>query len=201
MDDPRFKNALFEGSSVKEYLGNYADKLRSALIAIPGEGLEAAIDALWGAIRDGKNVLLAGNGGSAAIAAHTAADWAKGTYLEGQPPLKVRDLVSNVAVLTSVANDSSYEKLFSSQLAYFASSGDLLFLISSSGNSPNIVEAAIEAKRLGLVVVGLTGFGGGKLKGLCDISIHVDVSNYGLVEDAHAIVFHAITQSINKVRD
>ncbi len=174
MEDPRFKNELFEGSSVKEYLTNYSEELRSALLGISGESLEAAVETLWAAIRDGKNVFLAGNGGSAAIASHTAADWAKGTYLHGKAPLKARDLVSNASVLTSVANDSSFEKVFSLQLSYYASRGDVLFLVSSSGNSPNIVEAAVAAKRIGMKVVGLTGFGGGKLKESCDISIHVE---------------------------
>lgn len=136
-----------------------------------------------------------GNGGSAAISDHLCCDWGKGSFKENQKPLKVHSLVSNTALLTAIGNDMGYEKTlkFQLQLAGICSK-DAVMLISSSGNSPNIVEAALYAKEKNARVIGLTGFSGGKLKEIADIGVHIPVDNYGIVEDAHQSIMHILSQ-------
>jgi D-sedoheptulose 7-phosphate isomerase len=140
-------------------------------------------------------VFVAGNGGSAAISEHLSCDWQKGVHLEHMNGLKVQCLTSNTALLTAIANDYGYDQAFSYQLEFAdVTKEDLVLLISSSGNSDNIIKAALFAKNKGCKVIGLTGFTGGKLKDLADVSLHIPFSNYGLVEDGHQVLMHVLAQ-------
>ena len=106
-----------------------------------------------------------------------------------------RSLVSNVSVLTAIANDMGYEQTFRFQLEMgLASKDDVLILISSSGNSPNIIEAAKYAIEHEMILIGMSGFDGGRLKEMATISLHVPVSNYGVVEDCHQALMHCLAQ-------
>lgn len=144
---------------------------------------------------DSSLVYVCGNGGSAALSQHFAIDLGLGTHKSGKKACRIIDLTSNTAVLTATANDTGYEKVFSSQVDFYGRPGDLLIAISSSGNSQNVINAVRKAKELEIVSVGLTGFDGGALRGLVDYSIHVEtkVGKYGLVEDLHSFVLHALT--------
>jgi phosphoheptose isomerase len=200
--DPRFKNKIFAGSQPGEYLSGYLHELTAALQSLEqGKELTAAYSLMEKALKDGATVFVAGNGGSAAIAEHLSCDWSKGTCVGGRASMHLHSLASNTALLTAIANDYGYEKVFSTQLEMFAKSGDLLLLISSSGNSPNILQAARSAKKMGLKIIGFSGFSGGELKQLSDISLYVSSHNYGIVEDSHQILMHILAQYLAKIRD
>jgi phosphoheptose isomerase len=104
-------------------------------------------------------------------------------------------LTSNTALLTAIANDFNYSQTFSFQLELAnLTADDVVLLISSSGNSENVIQAAEFAKAKGVKVIGLTGFSGGKLKTTADISLHIDCDNYGVVEDCHQSIMHVLAQ-------
>jgi phosphoheptose isomerase len=146
-------------------------------------------------------VFVAGNGGSAAIADHLCCDWTKGTHAANLVPLRTHSLVSNVALLTAVANDFGYDDAFARQLEMLGVAGDVVLLISSSGNSPNVLAAADRAKALGITTIGLTGFSGGALAARADFALHVPYANYGLVEDCHQILMHTFAQLFARERE
>jgi phosphoheptose isomerase len=110
-------------------------------------------------------------------------------------------MCSNVALYSAIANDFGFEKVFETQIAYRGRAGDVLLAISSSGNSPNILAAVRAAHEAGLSTIGLSGFGGGKLRNIVQVPIHVGANNYGIVEDAHQSVMHVLAQYIARGRD
>ena len=110
------------------------------------------------------------------------------TERSGKPLLRCMSLTDNVPFMTAIANDLGYEEVFARQLANVLQRGDVVVLISGSGNSPNVVKAAKFAKRRGAVTIGMTGFGGGKLRRLVDVCLHVDSDQYGVIEDLHMAV-------------
>lgn len=176
------------------YLKEYVGKLDATLALIPAQTLQAAVDLLVETMHTGRRIYVCGNGGSAAISDHLCCDWTKGTRVIGQPVLKTHSLVANSALLTALANDSSFEDVFSSQLELFAEAGDVLVAISSSGSSANIIKAVHTAQKLGMKVLGLSGFSGGPLAKTADVSLHAPFENYGLVEDCHQVLMHVLSQ-------
>jgi D-sedoheptulose 7-phosphate isomerase len=199
--DPRSKNAMFTAQSWKGYVRQYAHDLEGALEHVSESALDGAYRAITTAVSENRRIFVAGNGGSAAIADHLCCDWTKGTHSAELPPLRTHSLVSNVALLTAVANDFGYDDVFARQLEMLGSAGDVILLISSSGNSPNVVAAADTAKRMGITTVGLTGFSGGALAKRVDFSLHVPYANYGLVEDGHQILMHTFAQLFVRERE
>src|SRR3954463_9828873 len=139
----------------------------------------------------GRFVFIIGNGGSGANASHLSEDLAKCTLrdFENQKRLKVLSLTDNTSAIMAWGNDEGYDRIFVEQLKNLASPGDLLLAISGSGNSPNILKAVDWANAHGLTTVGLTGFGGGKLKALAHHNLHVDIDDMGIVESLHQVVF------------
>jgi phosphoheptose isomerase len=184
-----------------DYVNEYAARVKQALAQIPQDSLARAFKMIEDAATRGARVYVAGNGGSAAIADHLCCDWLKGTYSPGAPSVRVQSLTGSTALLTALANDVSYEECFSRQLEMQAKEGDLCVLISSSGNSPNVLRAAEAARTKKISTIGLSGFDGGKLKGLCDVSLHVPVNNYGMAEDSHQMLMHVFTQCLARKRD
>jgi D-sedoheptulose 7-phosphate isomerase len=140
---------------------------------------------------EGPNVYTFGNGGSCAIANHMAVDWTKNSGFE----LGVMSLCANAAMLTMIANDYGFEHTCSKQLLPLANNS-VLVLISSSGNSKNIVAAAKAAQSFGIEVLGFTGFDGGELKKLSDVNVHIDSKDYGVVEDYHCNVMHEVARML-----
>jgi len=199
--DPRSKNAMFTARTWKGYVRQYAHDLEGALEQVSESALDGAYRAIATAVVEQRRVFVAGNGGSAAIADHLCCDWTKGTHTGEHPPLRTHSLVSNVALLTAVANDFGYDAAFSRQLEMLGAPGDVLLLISSSGNSPNILAAADTAKAIGITTIGLTGFSGGALAQRADFSLHVPYANYGLVEDCHQILMHTFAQLFVRERE
>ena len=139
---------------------------------------------------------MAGNGGSAAIGDHTVCDVTKGTYKPDQPSIKSISLSSNTAMLTALGNDIAYEAVFSEQLKYYLGSNDALLLVSSSGNSPNVVAACEYANQRGVPTIAFVGFKGGRLKEIARHCVWIPVENYGMAEDAHQSLMHVTTQYI-----
>lgn len=139
---------------------------------------------------------VAGNGGSAAIGDHTVCDVTKGTHRPDQPSIKSISLSSNTAMLTALGNDIAYDEVFSQQLKYYLGLNDALLLVSSSGNSPNVVKACEYANQRGVPTIAFVGFKGGKLKDIARHSVWIPVDNYGMAEDAHQSLMHVTTQYI-----
>ena len=113
---------------------------------------------------------------------------------------RVLSLSTNVELLTAIANDMGYENVFAYQLQSQSSPGDVLMAVSSSGRSPNIVQALTWARDHGLHTIAITGFDGGDAKLVAEVSIHVDCTNYGIVEDLHQAIMHALAQYIRQSR-
>lgn len=152
---------------------------------------EACIQSL----RDGHKLLFCGNGGSAADAQHLAAELI-GRYKLERAALPAIALTADTSVLTSVANDYGYALTFRRQIDGLGAKGDVLFALSTSGNSPNVIEAVIRAKEKGLFTVGLTGSGGGRLAALADIAIQVPAQAANTIQELHIAVGHVLCDLI-----
>ena len=178
----------------REFAADYFERFRAVIERFPKEPLEQALNLIEGVRTRGGTLWVAGNGGSAAISDHLVCDATKGTHVHGMPPLRAISLASNNALLTALANDMSYGEVFRLQLEYYLRPEDAVLLISSSGNSPNVVAACEAAKAFGVPTLALVGFDGGKLRGLADVVVWVPVDNYGITEDIHQGIMHCLTQ-------
>lgn len=141
--------------------------------------------------RQGGRVYFCGNGGSAADAQHLAAELSGRFYLD-RPPLPAEALHVNTSFLTAVANDYSYEEVFARLLRAVGQRGDMLWALSTSGNSPNVLKALEAAKEIGLITVGLTGESGGKMVGGCDYLIRVPSKDTPRIQEAHMLIGHTV---------
>jgi D-sedoheptulose 7-phosphate isomerase len=174
-----------------EVTARYLEDVVKAAQAVDLKEVESLIDALENAFLQGKGVFVIGNGGSAANASHFAQDLSKGAIpdLEGKR-FRVMSLTDNVPFITAIANDIGFDRIFDLQLRQFAAEGDVLIVISGSGNSPNILRAADSARQRHMTLVGVTGFDGGKLTGLSDIKLHVPIQDMCKAEAVHSILLH-----------
>lgn len=183
--------------TASEFAKDYINELKQVLDRIPLEPIDGIIQTIEQARDEKRQVFVIGNGGSAATASHMMNDLCKGTLgHKGDAPwprLRVIALTDNVSLMTAWANDTDYNHVFSEPLKNLAQRGDVLVAISASGNSPNIIAAAEAAKQIGVKVIGLTGFGGGKLAKMAEVSFVVPSDGYGPVEDVHMILDHIIT--------
>ncbi len=160
--------------------------------------IEKLIDLLAVALKNGDSIYVAGNGGSACSASHIVEDLLTDVLAKNsvQSLSNILCLNDNSGSITGLANDCGFEQVFSQQIRRMAITDDIVILLSGSGNSPNIIEAAYTAKRIGCTVIGFTGFDGGKLLDLADIYIHVQSSDMGLIQDVHLIVYHYIHKQL-----
>ena len=170
----------------------YWGELSEMVAAMPMAAAARVAELLLDCHRRGGTVFALGNGGSAATASHFACDLAKGTRAEGVPAFRVVPLTDNMPLMTAWANDTSYERVFAEQLAALVRPGDMVVLISASGNSPNVLAAARVARDSGAVAIGWTGATGGKLARLCDLAIRVPSPSIEQVEDAHMMLAHSL---------
>jgi D-sedoheptulose 7-phosphate isomerase len=180
-----------------EPISDYLAETRAALDGLSVQEIRAFIEALEQAYRDGRQVLIIGNGGSAASATHLAVDLSK-TVLgrpvnRGAKRFRALALTTDVSVLTAWANDFSFDDVFAEQIEALGQPGDLLVVITGSGNSPNVVAGVVTAKRLGMRAIGLLGFDGGRVKDLLETHILVRSDDYGHVEDMHMVLVHLVT--------
>jgi D-sedoheptulose 7-phosphate isomerase len=177
---------------VEHRLDTYLGDLRGAIDTLPRDRILELGDALYRAYRDGKNVFTMGNGGSASTASHMAADLAKNTIERNMRRFRIVSLNDNTALLTALANDLGYENVFSEQLKNLIRAGDLLIVISASGNSPNVLGAIEYARERSAEVAAIVGFGGGRAAELADLAIVVRSDHYGIVEDLHLVINHIL---------
>lgn len=167
--------------------------LRRLVDTMPVERIEAIGDMLFDAYLHGRQVFVAGNGGSAATASHMACDLGKSTIRPNVRRLRIVSLNDNVPLLTALANDGGYEHVFSEQLVNLIRPGDVLVVLSGGGRSPNILEAMRYARGRSATVIALLGFDGGEAAELADEYVLVPSEQYGLIEDMHVILSHVLT--------
>lgn len=174
----------------------YRNLLNKALDTVDQVWLDMMYNQILRYAEDGQKLFVCGNGGSAAITEHLSCDHNKGIIMDTQLAPYVVSLPSNMSLMTAIANDIGYDQVFSRQIEWFAESKDGLLVISSSGNSPNIIEALKAARKCHMSTMALVGFDGGKAKEIADIVVHVESNNYGVVEDCHQIIMHSFAQKI-----
>ena len=171
----------------------YLDEVRCTLAALLQERIQDVVDVLLSANRGGSTVFTMGNGGSASTASHFAGDLAKGTITPGCPRFRVMALTDNLPLITAWSNDASYEDVFAEQLNGLIESGDIVIAFSGSGNSPNVLRAVELARRMGGITIGFSGFSGGQLSALVDVSVVVPNDCMEQIEDVHIVLCHLIT--------
>jgi D-sedoheptulose 7-phosphate isomerase len=177
------------------YATRYLDRLRAGLDDTDISCLPEILDLLGEARADGRAVYVLGNGGSAALASHFAADLSRAAPA-GTRGLRAHALANNASLVTGWSNDVHYADVFVEQLSTFLHSGDIVIAITCRGNSTNVVEALRLARARGARTVGLLGFDGGDAAGLVDYSLHVRVYDYGLVETVQTAFCHMITDQL-----
>lgn len=180
----------------RQYSKDYLTRLEAALQALDLDAVERVVNVLDAARCNGKQVFTCGNGASAALASHFAADLAK-TSSPGSRKFRALALTDNVSLITAWANDSAYREVFSQQLANLMGEDDVLVAISCSGNSDNILAALDAARAVGGQTIALLGFDGGRAKPLVDHIIWCGDSHYGIVEDVHAVTCHIIANFLS----
>ncbi len=198
---PRAGRKKFPRAPMEE-AGTYGEayfvESHEAARSVEPTSLHRAATVLANAYARGAVVFACGNGGSASVANHLQCDHLKGIQADTPLQPRVVSLTSNIEILTAIANDLCYEDVFVYQLQAQARAGDVLVVISSSGNSPNIVRALVWAHEQGLDTIALTGFDGGQASVLAGVSVHVDSKNYGVVEDTHQAIMHLLAQYIRQ---
>ena len=187
-------------SSAASYFDAYAEELARAAKTIEPAALDRAASILLEAYSDGGRMFSCGNGGSASIANHMQCDHVKGVRTATDLSPRVLSLSTNVELLTAIANDIGYEDVFVYQLQSQSQPHDVLIAVSSSGRSPNIVRALKWACDHGLRTIAITGFEGGAAREIAEVAIHVDCTNYGVIEDLHQAIMHALAQYIRQSR-
>ncbi len=173
-------------SEINTYLEHEIDTLK----ALDVNEINAALNLLLETFEGGNTVFVFGNGGSSATASHFQNDFNKGVSEHTEKKFNFQCLNDNVATVMAVANDIGFEEVFRFQLIGHMRPGDVVLAISGSGNSKNVLNAVEYAKEQGAKVIGLTGFGGGKLKELSDVSMHVPVNSMQITEDIHMVFDH-----------
>ena len=148
------------------------------------------------ALKNGNKILIAGNGGSAADAQHFAAELAGKFIRNNRKPLPAIALTANSSTITALGNDFGYENVFLKQIEALGNKGDILFLISTSGNSMNLIKAVRLAKEKNLTTISLLGNNGGRLKQISDLSIIVPSENTQNIQEAHILIIHIICEAI-----
>ena len=171
---------------IKDYIALEIDTLNN----IDVDAVNDAMNLLMETAKNHKRVYVFGNGGSSATASHYANDFGKGISEYVEDKFRFQCLNDNVPTVMAIANDIGFEEVFRFQLQGVIEPGDVVIAISGSGNSQNVINAVEYAKAQGNKIIGLTGFNGGKLKELCDISLHAPINSMQVTEDIHMIYDH-----------
>lgn len=182
-------------NKIKEYLNDEIEIIKNLDI----DAINEAMNVLEDTREKGTTVYIIGNGGSAATASHMQNDFNKGISEGLEKKYNFCCLCDNFATVMAIANDDCYENVFYNQLLNRLKKGDVLIAISGSGNSKNIIKAVEYAKSNGNKVIGFTGYDGGKLKPLSDISLHVPLNNMQITEDIHIVFNHTMMYILCKM--
>jgi len=172
-------------------------EIHNRLIAECLPSLTSAAHVLIEAYRTGHKALFFGNGGSAADAQHLAAEFV-GRYLRNRDPMPALALNANTSAVTAIGNDYGYEEIFARQLKALANPGDVAVAISTSGNSPNVIQAVLCARGLGLFTIGITGTLGGRLRDLVDVLIAAPSEETPRIQECHILLGHALCDAIEQ---
>ena len=181
--------------SLASYLDQSAEVIRATVALGLDEKMERAITACVTAFRAQKSLLVCGNGGSASDAMHITGELV-GRFLKERKGLSCICLSDNPATMTAWANDYDYASVFARQVEAYGQAGSVLIGISTSGNSPNVLQAAQKAKEIGMIVIGLTGQGGGKLAPLCDVLLDAPSKATPLIQQVHICLYHYLCEMI-----
>lgn len=186
---------------MKTFLTDYLTKQKQTLDTIPLDKVTDIVTLFKKALESDRQIFVFGNGGSAANASHFVTDLGKGSSDKTWRRFRCLSINDNTSWITALGNDYSYDEIFSRQLMNFANEGDIAFMMSVSGNSPNLVKAATWAKEKGIRVVALVGAAQGKLAAMADLVVVVNDSHYGRVEDAHMGICHMIAYAFMELPD
>ena len=179
-------------TQLENFCTDYANKLSDVLGSSDWSGVvQLGLDMreCWAA---GRQVFICGNGGSAGNAIHLANDFLYGIAKRTGAGMRIQALSANPAVITCLANDVGYDYIYSEQLAVLAQPGDLLVVLSGSGNSSNILRVLEQAKDMGVRSCAILGYTGGHCKSLADFSIHFEVDDMQIAEDMQLVVGHML---------
>jgi len=186
--NPRIKQVISESISIKQQLLKDQGLL---------DQVEKISDICTIALKSDKKLLFCGNGGSAADAQHLAGEFSGRFYLE-RPPLFAEALHVNSSFVTAVANDYDFSEVYQRQIKAKGRQGDVLFGISTSGNSRNILLALRQAQQQGLITIGLSGATGGEMAGLCDLLIRIPSTDTPRIQEAHILIGHIICELVEQ---
>lgn len=181
-------------TSLNAFFAGYANRLSDVLASSDWTNVTTLANDMLDAWSNGNQVFFCGNGGSAGNAIHLANDFIYGVAKKTGGGVRAVSLSANAAVLTCLANDTGYDNIYSEQLAVLANQGDILIVLSGSGNSANILRAIEQAKSMKVKSYAILGFDGGKAKSLADVPIHFSVDDMQISEDLQLIVGHMLMQ-------
>lgn len=189
------KNQIMQvNQSCEDHFVDYSRRLQEVLASTDWSNVKKLGECMLECWQNGRRVFLCGNGGSAGNAIHLANDFLYGVARKTGGGLKVMALSANSAVITCLANDVGYDHVFSEQLAVQAQKGDLLLVLSGSGNSGNILRVLDQARLMGVKSFAILGYDGGKSKNLADVALHFPVDDMQIAEDLQLIVGHMVMQ-------
>ncbi|MBM3835320.1 MAG: SIS domain-containing protein [Verrucomicrobia bacterium] len=186
---------------MKDWISNYVKAQKAALDSIPVDAVAKLIETLKQALKENRQIFVFGNGGSAANASHFATDLGKGSSDKIGQRFRVLSLNDNVSWLTALANDYAYEDVFVRQLENYARAGDIVLVMSVSGNSPNVVKAVDWAAKHGLSCIALVGLKRGQAADLAQQVIVIDSEHFGRVEDCHMGICHMLCYAFMEIPD
>ncbi len=188
------KSFFQTSKSVSAFANLYIQHVSRIMKSLDTSQIESVITLIERSRQEKKQIFIAGNGGSAATACHFANDL-QTTTRKLSPPLRAISLSSNISTVTAYANDYGYDNVFVEQLKTTFQKGDLLIVISASGNSLNLIRSVNWVKEFGGSTAGLLGFNGGELLGMCEsvIFLKTEKNEYGPIEDIHLMLCHLIS--------
>ena len=178
---------------MKEFINGYADTIDAVLRGLDPDQFQAMIRILAEAYRADRQVFIAGNGGSAGTTNHFVCDLGKNAVQgKGKRRFRILSVCDNVEKITALGNDIAFEETFRFQLENLMRTGDVLIVVSASGNSPNIVRACEFAQEIESPIIALAGFDGGKVKSLADACLVAPLTSYEQIEDIHLAILHMV---------
>tara|TARA_B100000795_G_scaffold267710_1_gene253115 strand:- start:250 stop:876 length:627 start_codon:yes stop_codon:yes gene_type:complete len=186
-------------SKSKNFYLEYINQKNDLLQKINFKELDKIINLLKKSFKNNKTLYSCGNGGSSSLADHFTCDFMKQTNNQTNLKIKSISLASNFSLISAIANDISYDQIFSFQIEKLCKKNDVLFLFSVSGNSQNLVEAIKAAKKIGVKTVSFTGFDGGKLSKISDFNLNFPIANFGMAEDCHISIMHFLSQYLRNI--
>ena len=182
-------------NQIKSMINESSETMRLCEKLVPQ--IAEAAELITNALKNNKKIILAGDGGSAAMSSHIAAEFT-GKYKLERRGLPAIALTTDLAAITAIGNDYGFDKVFERQIEALGNVGDVFIALSTSGNSLNIIKAAEKAKKMNIHVIGLLGKNGGKMKNMSDVEIIVPFDNTPRIQEAHLMILHMICELVEK---